>query len=229
MFITGDTNPNIVSQLAGSVVRSRQSIGLDVCYHTDYFSIKFSPVTLMQWEALLVLTAKLEAIVIWYDNHIYNIEVQPTWSLLMSLIWKYDNMRIKYGKHFCLLSLNCDWRHHSWITGSVLNFIHTGECITSNINSYPPSAPLMHRWTGSALVRVMSHWFFGAKPSPEPMLYYSIGLLGMNYNAFSLKKMHSKMSAIMAAILSRGRWVNKLLYIVYHHGWITEQFRSTKV
>ena len=32
--------------------------------------------------------------------------------------------------------------------------------------------PLVHQWTGSALVQVMSCHLFGAKPLPEPMLTY---------------------------------------------------------
>ena len=40
------------------------------------------------------------------------------------------------------------------------------------INSSPPSASYMRRWTGSALAQVMACPLFGAKPLPEPMLSY---------------------------------------------------------
>ena len=41
-----------------------------------------------------------------------------------------------------------------------------------DINSSPPSAAYMHRWTGSSLVQAMACRLFGTKPLPEPMLAY---------------------------------------------------------
>ena len=41
------------------------------------------------------------------------------------------------------------------------------------VNSSPPSAAYMRRWTGSALVQVMACRLCGAKPLPEPVLTYS--------------------------------------------------------
>ena len=38
------------------------------------------------------------------------------------------------------------------------------------LNSSPPSAAYMHRWTGSALVQIMACRLDGAKPLSEPML-----------------------------------------------------------
>ena len=40
------------------------------------------------------------------------------------------------------------------------------------VNSSPPSAAYMHRWTGSALVQIMACLLDGAKPLSEPMLIY---------------------------------------------------------
>ena len=39
-----------------------------------------------------------------------------------------------------------------------------------HVNSSPPSAAYMRRWTGSALVKKMACPLFGAKPLSEPML-----------------------------------------------------------
>ena len=50
----------------------------------------------------------------------------------------------------------------------------------------------------------------GDKPLPEPMLVLletSFSEIWIEISSFSFKKMHLKMSAKMAAILSRGRWV----------------------
>ena len=89
------------------------------------------------------------------------------------------------------------------------------------IISSPPTAAYMRQWTGSALVQVMACHLFGPKPLPKPMLACCqlFALLGMNFSgiwiwilSFSFKKMHLKMSsANMAAILSKGRWVNCIL------------------
>ena len=40
------------------------------------------------------------------------------------------------------------------------------------VNSSPPSAAYMRRWTGSALVQIMACRLDGAKPLSEPMLTY---------------------------------------------------------
>ena len=61
----------------------------------------------------------------------------------------------------------------------------------------------MRRWTGSSLVQMMTSRLFGAKPLSEPMLEHCvIGSFGTNfsefsieYNSFSFKKMHLKMSS----------------------------------
>ena len=44
------------------------------------------------------------------------------------------------------------------------------ECIS--LNSSPPSAAYMRRWTGLSLVQVMACRLLGAKPLPEPILAY---------------------------------------------------------
>ena len=43
---------------------------------------------------------------------------------------------------------------------------------TGRVNSFPPSATYMHRWTGSTLVQVMAWRRTGDGPLPEPMLIY---------------------------------------------------------
>ena len=43
---------------------------------------------------------------------------------------------------------------------------------TRRVNSFPPSATYMHRWTGSTLVQVMAWRRTGDEPLPEPMLIY---------------------------------------------------------
>ena len=88
--------------------------------------------------------------------------------------------------------------------------------LRDRINSSPPSAAYMHQWTGSALVQEMACRLFGAKPLPEPMLaccqldsweQISVKFESEFYHLYK-KKMHLKLSfANMAAILSRGRWV----------------------
>ena len=78
----------------------------------------------------------------------------------------------------------------------------------------------MRQSTRSALVQVMAYRLFGAKPLPEPKpAYCQLLLLGSNFSenrigilSFSFKKMHLKLSsAKVAAILSRGRWVNTVI------------------
>ena len=86
------------------------------------------------------------------------------------------------------------------------------------VNSSPPSAAYMRQWTGPSLVQVMACRLFDAEPLPEQMLIYCQldpwEQVSVKFNqnfCLSYKKMHFKMpSAKMAAILSRGRWVNIL-------------------
>ena len=42
----------------------------------------------------------------------------------------------------------------------------------AELNSYAPRAAYMRRWTGSTLVQGMACRMSGAKPFPEPMLFY---------------------------------------------------------
>ena len=74
--------------------------------------------------------------------------------------------------------------------------------ILEAVNSSPPSAAYMRQWTGSALVQVMACRLFGAKPLPEPMLFFVKWTPGNKFqwnlnqnsvifiqeNAFSLKE-----------------------------------------
>ena len=80
-----------------------------------------------------------------------------------------------------------------------------------------PIVAYMRRWTGSALVQAMACHLFGAKPLPEPMLAYcKIDPLGQilvkfesTYKTFIHENVFEKAVYEMAAILSRGRWVNR--------------------
>ena len=77
------------------------------------------------------------------------------------------------------------------------------------LNSSTPSATYMRQSTGSSLVQVMACCLFSTKPLPEPILAYCLldswEQISMNSE---LEFYHSKMlSAKMAAIVFRGRWV----------------------
>ena len=100
-------------------------------------------------------------------------------------------------------------------------------CLTNIIyliNSSPPSATYMRQWIGSALVQIMACL---SSIRCQAIIWTNAGLLaigslGTNFSEilikiqnFSFKKMHLKMSsAKVAAILSRGRWVNGPQYIM---------------
>ena len=84
----------------------------------------------------------------------------------------------------------------------------------------PPSSVYMHQWIGSALVQIVACRLYGANPISRPMLDYcqldweqvSVKFESEFYN-FHSQKMHLKLSsAKMAAILSRGRWVNLMQF-----------------
>ena len=90
----------------------------------------------------------------------------------------------------------------------ILHHMHWGAAV----NSSAPRAAYMHQWTGSALVQIMTCRLFGAKPLPEPILTCcqldpwkpTSVKYDIHENAFE--------NAVceIAAILSRGRWVNSL-------------------
>ena len=78
----------------------------------------------------------------------------------------------------------------------------------------------MHQWIEAALVEIMTCRLFGAKPLSQTNAgLLSISPLGTNFSEIlikikkiSLTKMHLKIYRLceMAAILSRGGWVNSL-------------------
>ena len=124
-------------------------------------------------------------------------------------------------------------------TYSLIEFLAFKHCIDCNsmqitfFNSSPPSVSYICKGTGLALVQVMACRLFGTKPLPEVLNQcWRIGnwTPGKNFSeiwirilSFSFKKMHLKMSsATMAAILSRGRWVNNQLagwgWMPIHYG-----------
>ena len=85
------------------------------------------------------------------------------------------------------------------------------------VNWPPPSVAYMRQWTVSALVQVMACRLFGAKPLPEPMLFYwqldsweqiSVKFESRFYHFCSRKCIWKCCLPKMMAILSRGGWVN---------------------
>ena len=84
------------------------------------------------------------------------------------------------------------------------------------INSSPPSAQYMRRWTGSTLVQVMS-W---SQETTSPCLNQCLFIdnwtirnkchwqLNRNSNMFTQENAFENIVCEIAAILSRGRWVN---------------------
>ena len=74
-----------------------------------------------------------------------------------------------------------------------------------SINSSSPSSAYMRRWTGSTLVQVTSAGILLLWP-----LRTNFSEILIEIHVFSFKNMHLKLSfAIVAAILSRARWVKK--------------------
>ena len=84
------------------------------------------------------------------------------------------------------------------------------------VNSSAPSAAYMRQWTVSALVQAMACRLFGAKPLPEPMLTYcqlepceqTCYNSNRNTKLFIQENAFGTVICELAAILSRGRWVN---------------------
>ena len=96
------------------------------------------------------------------------------------------------------------------------------------INSSPPSAAYMRRWTGSVLIQAMPCRLFGVKPLPEPMLTVNWTLVNnFRWNSSRNTKLFIHENAFeivvceMAAILSRARWVTKMA-----RKWISQLSRS---
>ena len=89
---------------------------------------------------------------------------------------------------------------------------------TYSLNSSPPSAAYMRRWTGSTLVQTMACRLVGTKPLSEQMPVYCQlepwKQISVKFESellpFSFKRIHLNMSfATMADNLSRGRGVKK--------------------
>ena len=85
------------------------------------------------------------------------------------------------------------------------------------VNSSPPSVACIRQLIGSALVQIMACRLFGAKPSSKLMLGYCQldfrNKLRWLFNQNSKHFIHENASEItvseMAAILSKGRWMNQ--------------------
>ena len=84
------------------------------------------------------------------------------------------------------------------------------------VNSSPPSAAYMHKWTGSQSLQVMPASLFGAKPLPEPMLNYcqldpseeTPVKFDSKYKTFIYENAFENFICKMVAIYSKGRWVD---------------------
>ena len=82
--------------------------------------------------------------------------------------------------------------------------------------SSPPSVTYMRQWTGTPLVKIMACRLFGAKPLSKPMQGYcqldheeQISVkFQSKYKFFIHENAYENIICEMAAILSRGRWVN---------------------
>ena len=108
------------------------------------------------------------------------------------------------NKVLCISLRVPSWNHVMWL-------VHK--------HSFSTSAAYMRQWIRSALVQIMFCRLLGAKPSSEPMLgYWDIvnwtlrNKLQWNFNQNTKLFIHEnaseKIVCEMAAILSRGRWVN---------------------
>ena len=79
-------------------------------------------------------------------------------------------------------------------------------------NSSPPSVVYMRQWILSALLQIMACRLRGTKPLSNPMLgYCQLDKLQWNLNQNTKLFIHENASenviCVMAAILSKGRWV----------------------
>ena len=95
-------------------------------------------------------------------------------------------------------------------------------CTTINANSSPHSAAYVRRWIGSALLQIMVCRLFGTKPlfeqtfryfqklSPGPLVYRNKlqWIFNQNRKLFIHGNASEYIVCEMAAILSRGGWVN---------------------
>ena len=93
----------------------------------------------------------------------------------------------------------------------------------SAFNPSPRSVAYTRQWIGSPLVQIMACRLFKAKPLSKPMLGFVNwtlkNKLQWNFNQYTKLFIHEKASenivCEMAAILSRGTWVN---YAIDKHG-----------
>ena len=96
-------------------------------------------------------------------------------------------------------------------------FKNPRELTGERVNSFPPGAPYMCQWIGSALVHIMACHLFGTKPLSEPNKFnqYSVivnwtprNKLQWNFNQNTKLFIHKNASenivCEMAAIFSRG-------------------------
>ena len=116
----------------------------------------------------------------------------------------------------------------SWMSGGsmqkqVFLWCFQGSGCSRNIsgfylsNSSPPVVTYMCQWIGSALVQIMACRLFGAKPLSKPMLGYcqldpqeNFSNFNQNTTLFIHENASENIVCEMAAILSRGRWVNMI-------------------
>ena len=96
------------------------------------------------------------------------------WVKLLIVNWTHWAGMNSRGKNVSLVNIYhiSDLRWSTWKHGYFVvswKWLHT---IVNKVNSSPPSAAYMRRWTLSALVQIMAYRLVGAKPLSEPMLPY---------------------------------------------------------
>ena len=128
-------------------------------------------------------------------NSVVNVCVRIMWSLY-TCFWLFD----------CVLhafSVVALYSTMSW--WQLLYFeMQIGD---GSINSTPPIAAYMRKWSESALVQIMACRLFSPKPLSKPMLgYYQLDRNKLQWNFH--QNASENIVCEMPAILSRGRWVN---------------------
>ena len=174
-----------------------------------------------------------------FDNKLVIYEVlQHIWSK-WHVFRRQDRV---YTPHQALRSVYYEWKCLSryfylrcvsfWVSISLaFKTCRHSHCLSSlNLSEIellthlPPSAAYMHRWTGPALIRVMTCRLSGAKPLLEPMLQncqldpweQSPVKFESRYKAFHSCKCVSNCRLRNGDHFVQGRWVNALQVHVLH-------------
>ena len=139
-----------------------------------------------------------------------------------SYIWVINNLSILLPNKMHLISDVC---HKNSVSAKRQNYRERSDFQLILISS-PSNAAYMHQWIWSALLKIMACRLFGAKPLSKPMLGYcqldhweqtSVKFLS-KYKTFHSWKSVWKYHLQMAAMLSRGRWVNPWINLIQCQG-----------